>query len=356
MILSVIGARPQFIKAAVVSKALKEAGIPEKIIHTGQHYDEKMSAVFWKELNLPPVEINLECGSGNQGAQTAAIIEKLEAFIIKLPSIPEAVIVYGDTNSTLATAIVCSKLQVPILHVEAGLRSFNRAMPEEINRVVTDHLSTMLFCSSEAGVNQLEKEGITKNVYNLGDVMFDAIRQFSTLAESKVDLKALLPFNDENFCLLTLHRPANTNNTKAIQSVLQSLSEIGMPFVWPIHPRMKEKISAIKIPNNVHVIEPLSYFEMLALLKKVYKVFTDSGGLQKEAYWLKKPCITLRDETEWIETMHNNWNILTGINPRKIKDAFKKNVDETTWISLYGGGYAGKNIVEKIQETFSISA
>ena len=355
MILSVIGARPQFIKATVVSKALKEAGILEMLIHTGQHYDEKMSAVFWKELDLPQVEINLECGSGQQGAQTAAIIEKLEIFITKLTSMPEAVIVYGDTNSTLAAAIVCSKLQIPVLHVEAGLRSFNRAMPEEINRVVTDHLSTMLFCSSEEGVNQLKKEGITTNVYNVGDVMLDAITQFGTIAESTVDLKAILPFKDENFCLLTVHRPVNTNNTEVMQSVLQSISDIGMQVVWPIHPRIKEKIAAIKIPNNIHVIEPLSYLEMLALLKKVHKVFTDSGGLQKEAYWLKKPCITLRDETEWIETINNSWNILTGTNPDKIKDAFKKNVDETSWVPLYGDGDAGKKIVEKIHQILSVN-
>lgn len=349
MILSVIGARPQFVKAAVVSKALAEAGIMETVVHTGQHYDERMSAIFWEELDMPRVEINLECGSGNQGAQTASIIAKLEAFILGLQSKPKGVLVYGDTNSTLAAAIVCSKLQIPVMHVEAGLRSFNKTMPEEINRIVTDHLSSILFCSSDEGVNQLKNEGITRNVYDVGDVMYDAIVQFSPISQKKINLKTLLPFSDDEFCLLTLHRPVNTDSQENVRSILLSLGQIKMPVLWPVHPRVKNKLDHLAIPENVHIIEPVSYFEMLAILKKVYKVFTDSGGLQKEVYWLKRPCITLRNETEWVETLHNNWNILTGPSTNKIIDAFEMTIDETTWVPLYGQGDAGKKIVEYIK-------
>jgi UDP-GlcNAc3NAcA epimerase len=350
MIVSVIGARPQFVKAAVVSKALKKYGINEKIVHTGQHYDERMSTVFWKELNLPNVHINLETGSGTQGIQTARIIEKLESFLLSLPVVPKAVLLYGDTNSTLAGSIVASKLQIPIIHVEAGLRSFNREMPEEINRIVTDHLSEILFCSSNEGINQLAKEGITKNVYDTGDVMYDAISIFSEVATKEIELERILPFAEPKFCVLTLHRPSNTDDQTNLTSILKAIGETEMPVLWPLHPRLKHKIAGLSIPSNIYVVEPLSYFEMLCALQNCFKVFTDSGGLQKEAYWMQRPCITLRNETEWVETEHNNWNILTGSNGDRIIDAFHQTVNAATWNPLYGDGTAAEKIAKTIRD------
>lgn len=349
MIISVIGARPQFIKAAVVSKALRQAKILEQIVHTGQHYDPRMSTVFWDELDLPTTHVNLEVGSGSQGAQTAKIIEKLEEYLISLPLSPKAILVYGDTNSTLAASIVASKMQIPIIHVEAGLRSFNRSMPEEINRIVTDHLSSLLFCSSEVGVLQLAREGIKTNVFITGDVMYDAVKAFENIAQKNVSINEIVPIEEKKFCLLTMHRPSNTDSNENIISILSAIGSIEIPVLWPLHPRLKMKISEHKVPSNVHLVEPLSYFQMLCALKNCYKVFTDSGGLQKEAYWLKKPCITLRTETEWIETMHHSWNILAGSDYNSIIQAFEKKIDLTSWTPLYGDGTASQQIARKIR-------
>lgn len=352
MIVTVIGARPQFVKAAVVSKALKDTGLEEIVVHTGQHYDDTMSKVFWDELHLPSVHINLEAGSGTQGVQTATIIEKLEAFLLSMPHPPKAILVYGDTNSTLAASIVASKLLIPIIHVEAGLRSFNRSMPEEINRVVTDHLSSVLFCSSAQGVQQLEKEGITQNVYNCGDVMYDAVKIFSELAERKSCVENISHIIEQKFCLLTLHRPANTDNEANVSAILNALRKIAVPVLWPLHPRLKSRIDHGTVPENVHIVEPLSYFQMLSVLKKTYKIFTDSGGLQKEAYWLQKPCITLRTETEWVETLHHNWNIITGANEQKIVEAYGQAIAPKTWQALYGEGDAASRIAGIIKKIF----
>ena len=248
MIVTVIGARPQFVKAAVVSRALQQIGIPEKIIHTGQHYDEKMSDVFWEELGLPQWAINLEAGSGSHGVQTARMIEKMEAFLLSLDPAPTALLLYGDTNSTLAGSVVASKIQLPIIHIEAGLRSFNRSMPEEINRIVTDHLSSSLFCSSDNGVDQLAKEGITNQVYNVGDVMFDAVKIFSEYADSRVQLSSVLPFQFQPYCLLTLHRPVNTDSEENLHNILNAIGSFKMPVLWPVHTRLKKKISQLNIP------------------------------------------------------------------------------------------------------------
>lgn len=352
MIVTVIGARPQFVKAAVVSKAFQQAGIPEQVIHTGQHYDEKMSAVFWEELGLPDWAINLEAGSGTHGVQTARMIEKMEAFLLSLDPAPKALLLYGDTNSTLAGSVVASKIQLPIIHVEAGLRSFNRSMPEEINRIVTDHLSNILFCSSAQGVEQLATEGITSNVYDVGDVMFDAVQQFSEVAAKKVKLENILPFPGKEFCLLTLHRPSNTDNDENLHNILTAIASIAMPVLWPLHPRLRQKIKQLTIPSNLHITDPLSYFEMLCALENAYKVFTDSGGLQKEAYWLRRPCITLRTETEWVETCHHNWNIITGPDTAAIQQAFAINVSHQTWMPLYGNGSAAQQIAKIVQQAY----
>ncbi|WP_431212346.1 non-hydrolyzing UDP-N-acetylglucosamine 2-epimerase [Puia sp. P3] len=350
MIVTVIGARPQFVKAAIVSRALQKVGLQESLIHTGQHYDEKMSDVFWRELGLPECSVNLESGSGTHGAQTAYMIERIEAFLMSQTPAPKALLLYGDTNSTIAGAIAASKLQIPIIHIEAGLRSFNRSMPEEINRIVTDHLSSLLFCSSDEGVRQLAAEGITERVYISGDVMFDALQTFTGEAEKKVSLDSLLPFKERPFCLLTLHRPANTEKRENLSAIFDSLRATGMPVLWPIHPRMRSKLSQIELPANVHVTDPLSYFEMLTALKHCYKVFTDSGGLQKEAYWMKRPCITLRTETEWVETVHDDWNTVTGADAEKIQAAFKKSVSEKSWYPLYGSGDASDLIARQIKD------
>ena len=352
MILTVVGARPQFVKAAVVSKALKELGLAESMVHTGQHYDDGLSKVFWQELGLPETAINLEAGSGNHGFQTAKIIEKLEAFILSLPALPTVLLLYGDTNSTLAGSIVASKLNIPIAHVEAGLRSFDKSMPEEVNRIVTDHLSSLLFCSSTEGVQNLANEGITKNVHITGDVMYDAVLQNAESAKKKIDLVERLPVSSNTFNLLTLHRPSNTDNIAVMQSLLETMGGINNNIVWPVHPRVKEKLTEIVLPSNIHITTPLSYFEMLAALSSCNKVFTDSGGLQKEAYWLRKPCITLREETEWVETKHNQWNIVCGTDPKKIMEAYSTDVDPSTWTELYGQGNAAQQIAQLIKDQY----
>lgn len=348
MIVTVLGARPQFVKAAVLSKAFKDAGIEEKIIHTGQHYDANMSDVFFNELNIPGVDANLHIGSGNHGDQTGKMLIAIEDYVFNQEKEISALLVYGDTNSTLAGALVASKLHIPVIHVEAGLRSFNKKMPEEVNRILTDHMSDVLFCSSEAGEIQLRKEGVIKNVHVVGDIMQDAVNLFSALA--KQPKMASQTFNfEEDYNLITIHRPANTDDKIILQELLDGIGNLPNPCVWPVHPRNKKTITLLNIPDNLTICDPFSYFEMLYVLSNCKKVITDSGGLQKEAYWLKKPCITIRPETEWIETLHNNWNQLAEPNT---KDIISKNNCEpllNTWKPLYGDGNTVKQIVKIIK-------
>lgn len=352
MIMTIIGARPQFIKAAVVSRALNELGIEEIIVHTGQHYDQKMSAVFWQELCLPKPIINLEAGVGSQSKQTGMIISRLDDFICSWEKKINAVLLYGDTSSTLAGAIVASKNNLPVIHVESGLRSFNRTMPEEINRILTDHISSMLFCSSDVGVNQLKKEGITTAVFNVGDVMFDAVKIFRQKAIENIPIDSILPFSLQPFYLLTLHRPVNVDNIQNIIDLMTTLGHIKIPVVWPKHPRLKFEKFNLTIPSNVYVREPFTYHEMLCILSHCEKVLTDSGGLQKEAYWSKKPCVTLRNETEWVETMHNNWNVLTGLKGESILEAVDLKIEPNSWKPLYGDGHAAFQIARHIKNHF----
>lgn len=352
MIVTVIGARPQFVKAAVVSKALKDLGIEEKIIHTGQHYDTRMSQVFWDELGIPPYALNLEVGSGTHGQQTARMLEKIETYLLEHEEKVKAVMVYGDTNSTIAAALAASKLHIKVIHVEAGLRSFNRLMPEEINRILTDHISDLLFCSSVEGVQQLTKEGIKNNVYDVGDVMYDALLSFLEIAERKIELKNILPFENQDFALATIHRPSNTDDFDSLNQIIEALGQLNMNCLWPVHPRNKKRLSELRIPANLFLIEPVSYLEMLVLLKNCYKVLTDSGGVQKEAYWMRKPCVTLRKETEWVETLEQNWNILAHNDTKNILSAFKKDIDRSTWKNIYGDGKAAKKIAATIHDTF----
>lgn len=350
MIVSVIGARPQFVKAAVLSNEFKKQGIKEEIVHTGQHYDYKMSEVFFEELGLPGLHINLNLGSGTHGRQTADMLTGIEKVLFENIDKVTHVLLYGDTNSTLAGALAASKLNIPIVHVEAGLRSFNRTMPEEINRVVTDHLSGLLFCSSDEGKNQLAKEGISAGVHVVGDLMLDAFTVYGSVAKEKVQLKNIIPESIiDNYHLLTIHRPSNTDNTDNLKEILQALAALSTPIVWPIHPRTKSKIQNLAIPANIILCEPFSYFEMMVALTGAQKVLTDSGGLQKEAYWAKKPCVTIRTETEWVETLNNQWNILTGPNQTKILDAVNTSVVKDSWEELYGNGKAAEKIAAIIQ-------
>lgn len=351
MILTIIGARPQFVKAAVVSKALRNIELNEEIVHTGQHYDDKMSQIFWVELDIPKPKVNLNIGSGNHGSQTAKMIEQIESFILNSNKKINAILLYGDTNSTLAGAIVAPKLHIPVIHVEAGLRSFNKKMPEEINRIITDRVSDLLFCSSEKPVLQLKKEGITKNIYNVGDVMQDAFINFGKIAETKLKLDKIIPFAKQKYNILTLHRPSNTDNINILQDIISVFGKLDKPTLLPVHPRIKNKISTIKIPDKLKIISPLSYFEMIIILKNSFKVFTDSGGLQKEAYWANKDCITLRDETEWVETLENKFNILTGNKPEKIIEAYSYN-NKNKRANLYGDGRASSKIATIIKQKF----
>ncbi len=353
MIVTIIGARPQFVKAAVLSAELNRLGLQEYIIHTGQHYDHKMSAIFFEELNLPGANINLGIGSGTHGSQTAEMLSKIESVLMEMISQVKCVLLYGDTNSTLAGALAASKLNIPIIHVESGLRSFNRKMPEEVNRVITDHLSSLLFCSSNSGKQQLENEGINTGVYVTGDLMLDAFSVYGKIAETKMNIANILPKEIvDNYVLLTIHRPSNTDDINNIIAILNALTEFKLEIVWPVHPRIRKKLLEIKLPDNVHLYEPFSYFEMMAILLKSQRVITDSGGLQKEAYWAKKACITIREETEWIETLHDNWNILTGCDSEKIKDALRVCVKMDDWTALYGDGNCASSIAARIKSVY----
>lgn len=320
MIITIIGARPQFVKAAVLSKEFTKCGISELIIHTGQHYDHNMSGVFFEELGLPGASFNLNSGSGTHAVQTAEILVGIENILIEKAAQVSHVLLYGDTNSTLAGALAAAKLNIPVIHVEAGLRSYNRTMPEEINRITTDHLSSILFCSSEEGKLNLRKEGIQNEVYISGDIMHDAFNIYSEVALGKLDIKNILPENIlDDYVLLTIHRPVNTDSDEYLTEILSAFEKVDSNIVWPVHPRNRKNIQKLRIPQNVLLFEPFSYLEMMIVLNTCKKVITDSGGLQKEAYWAKKPCITIRSETEWVETLHNDWKICAAQSNRIFK-------------------------------------
>lgn len=343
-ILTVLGARPQFVKAAVVSKALLDVGINEVIVHSGQHYDDNMSDIFWREMGIPEVSFHLNAGPGAHGEQTAQIMAALERIMLEEASDVDAVMVYGDTNTTLAAAIVAAKLHKPVIHVEAGLRSFNRRMPEEINRIVTDHVSSLFFCSSQTGVKQLETEGITQHVYDVGDVMYDAFLNFSKLAEKT--LKAdIFP---EQFILATVHRPSNTDDPGRLRKICEVFRAQTHQVVWPVHPRNKKMLKDMELPKNVICIEPLGYTQMLLALRHCAYVITDSGGLQKEAYWAKKQCFTLRDDTEWVETLEGGWNNLLKLEEDDLLSIFTSKPN-TDWKPLYGDGKASVRIADIIK-------
>lgn len=325
-VMTVVGARPQFIKAAPVSRALCEAGQAEILVHTGQHYDYGMSQVFFDELGIPQPAINLGVGSGNQGWQTGQMLLRLEE--VMLAQQPDVVLVYGDTNSTLAGALAAAKLHIPVVHVEAGLRSFNRKAPEEVNRVLTDHLSALLFCPTVTAVQNLAREGIIEGVHLVGDVMHEALRYNLGIAQKKSQILKKLSLHPKRYILATVHRMENTEQPENLKNILKAFAEIanlGKIIVFPAHPRTRKKLEGFK--NDTHpcllVVDPIPYHDMLVLEKFANVILTDSGGVQKEAYWLKVPCITLRDETEWIETVESGWNVLAGTDIQKIVNTTK---------------------------------
>lgn len=354
-ILTVVGARPQFIKAAAISHTIREKysdTISEDILHTGQHYDNAMSAQFFRELDLPQPKYNLDVGSGNHGAQTAAMLKGIEETMLSTHY--DGVLIYGDTNSTLAGALAAAKLQIPVYHVEAGLRSFNRSMPEEINRVVADHVSTLLFAPTQTAMQNLWNEGFKKErVIFSGDVMYDNARRYSRM------ITPLCPPQGETgrgFILFTLHRDFNTDNPERLKNILSALNDISeqynTPILFPLHPRTKKKIQEFNIhhlPLTFHLVDPLSYLETLAALQQACLVMTDSGGLQKEAYFCGRPCVVLRPETEWVEIVDAGAALLADASPERIFEATQRLWDvHPTPPVAFGDGHAADHIVDAI--------
>lgn len=354
-ILTVVGARPQFIKAAVVSRALAadpQQRIREVIIHTGQHYDQNMSDVFFVEMGIPEPAANLQIGSGGHGEVTARMLTAIEAEIVGRQ--PDAVLVYGDTTSTLAGALAASKLHVPVVHVEAGLRSFNRRMPEEVNRVITDHVSSLLLCPTFSAVSHLKSEGIVDGVHHIGDVMCDAAKVFGEIAQKQSRVLNELRITSKQFFLATVHRAENTDDSARLKGIFEALLEIATdecPVILPLHPRTKNKLEEHQIHidsgSSLKIIPPLSFLDMVMLEKCSRLIFTDSGGVQKEAYFHGVPCVTLRDETEWTETVAAGWNQVVGADPQAIIQAVASSKPGTP-IHEYGDGNASQQVVDLI--------
>lgn len=345
-IVSIVGARPQFIKCSPVSKELRKDH-HEILVHTGQHYDYEMSKLFFEELGIPKPDYNLGIGSGYQGKQTGEMLVEIEKVLLKEK--PDFVLVYGDTNSTLAGALAASKLHIKVGHVEAGLRSFDTSMPEEINRILTDHISYVLFAPTKTAVENLKMEGITNGVYHTGDVMYDALLHNITIAE-KSNILEQLEIVSKKYFLTTIHRQSNTDNADNLTHILEALSEINGKVIFPIHPRTQKFIKTHgleeKLKDNVSLVKPVGYIDFLWLEKNAKKILTDSGGIQKEAYLLKIPCITLRENTEWVETVEDTWNILVGSDKEKIIDAAINFTPPQKQSDHFGDGKASKKIKE----------
>jgi len=359
-ILSIVGARPQFIKASMVLKKIIEISITHVMVHTGQHYDSNMSDVFFKELNINPPDFHLGIGSGNHGEQTGKMLIEIEKVLLQEK--PNLVIVYGDTNSTLAGALATSKLKIRLAHVEAGLRSFNKHMPEEINRVVTDHISDLLFAPTLNAVENLKKESITQNVFNTGDVMLDIAFEMSKRQKPQEEMILnKYELKKSNYILATIHREDNTNKKKNLLNIIDALKHIaedGIKVFFPVHPRTKKYIKKYNLlqrdnSKNLVLNEPVSYGDMIVLEKNARVVLTDSGGVQKEAYFFKRPAVIPREETEWVEIVEAGWNILTGAEKQMIIEAILHLWDKDhfeTWQNFYGDGNASVKISRIIEE------
>jgi len=376
-IATIVGARPQFIKAAVISRAISQSNklVTEVIVHTGQHYDRNMSDVFFEEMGIPRPDYFLDINGLSHGAMTGQMLEKVEEVLVKEK--PDIVLVYGDTNTTLAGALAAAKLHIPVAHVEAGLRSFNRRMPEEINRVLTDHIANILFCPTQQAVENLKDEGIgiesssarklvssspnqtislsamsyalPPTVALVGDVMYDSVLFNLKIAEKKSKIIENLDLKSKAYALATVHRAENTNDSHRLQAIFEALEKIsaeGLRVVLPLHPRTRKFFDALRFSDTkIKIIEPVSYLDMLQLEQQAQLILTDSGGVQKEAYWMKVPCITLRDETEWIETVEAGWNILAGADRDKIIESAHADHSPSAQYSAYGDGKAGEKIV-----------
>jgi UDP-GlcNAc3NAcA epimerase len=374
-IITIIGARPQIIKSSAISRAIRDYfsdKIEEIIVHTGQHYDENMSNVFFEEMEIPKPNYNLNVGSGLHGAQTAKMIEGLEKIF--LDEKPNAIVIYGDTNSTIAGAIAAAKIHIPIVHIEAGLRSFNKSMPEEINRISADHMSTLLFSPTKTGISNLQNEGFSTeikskasidnpNVYLCGDIMYDNSLYFSSISDEKSSILNILEIESNNYILCTIHRDSNTDNDQNINSIFRALINIqessGLNIVLPIHPRTKGKMNELldieikqKLESNskIQIIPPAGFLDIISLEKNARIIVTDSGGLQKEAFFFQKPCVILREQTEWVEIVENGNAILTGSNEEKIVSAFNELINKSnfSYPLFYGDGQAARFICSKI--------
>jgi UDP-GlcNAc3NAcA epimerase len=371
-ILTIIGARPQIIKAAALSRAIKNhfsTSIQEVIVHTGQHYDSNMSQVFFDELGIPAPDYNLEVGSASHGRQTALMISGLEE-ILEIEK-PDYIILYGDTNSTLAGAVAASKIHIPVVHIEAGLRSFNKSMPEEINRIVCDHVSSLLFTPTKTGYQNLLNEGFKENkrpftadnagLFHCGDVMYDNSLFFADIAEEKTSILSEYNLINKDFILATIHRDHNTDNPLRLQAIFEALLEISVEkkihIVLPLHPRTKKNMDSLPTEfrerlnanENIQIIPPVSFLEMIALEKNAQLVITDSGGVQKEAYYFHKPCVILRPETEWVEIIEAGTGILADAKKEKIKEAVNQLLyKDFEFPLIYGDGHAAEFICQKL--------
>ena len=344
-ILSVVGNRPQFVKAAPLSLALRERGVDEVVLHTGQHYDPELSAVFFEELELAPPRYRLEAGSGTHGEQTGRMLPGIEAAVVE--ERPDAVLVYGDTNSTLAGALASVKLLVRVAHVEAGLRSFDRSMPEELNRLLVDQLSTLLFCPTDLAVRNLAREGIVEGVHRVGDVMYDANLRLAPLARERSSALEDAGVEPGRYLVLTLHREANVA-PEPLSRVAEALAGLDEPVVFPAHPRTRAALAegGVSLGEHVRLLPPVGYLDFAALASQARVVLTDSGGVQKEAYWYGVPCVTLRTTTEWVETIETGWNRLVATDAGAIGAAVREAAPGAAHPDLYGDGHASERIAD----------
>lgn len=371
-IATIVGARPQFIKAAAVSRAIADHNrgasgvrpVEEVLIHTGQHYDDNMSRVFFEELHIPRPRYNLDVGSGSHGRQTAAMLERLEPLL--RDERPDGVLLYGDTNSTLAGALAAAKLNLPVAHVEAGLRSFNRRMPEEINRIMADRVAGLLFCPTQTAVANLAREGVTEGVHRTGDVMYDSVLFNAELAGQRSRILATLSLAPKSYLLATVHRAENTDDPRRLAGIVEAFAEIDRPIVLPLHPRTRHLLDCARsrgvgrgktldTMSHVRVIEPVGYLDMLTLERNARAILTDSGGMQKEAYWFGVPCVTLRDETEWVELVEVGANRLAGADRGRIVAAVAwamADCKPAATEPLYGDGHAAGEIVRLLAASF----
>ena len=344
-VLSVIGNRPQFIKSGPLSLALRNRGVEEITLHTGQHYDRELSEIFFEELGLPAPAYRLDAGPGTHAHQTARMLPGIEDAL--LAEHPDAAIVFGDTNSTLAGALAAAKVLVPIAHVEAGLRSFDRTMPEEVNREIVDRVSSLLFCPTDVAVANLRREGVTEGVHQVGDVMYDANVQLAPRARERSGALREAGVEPGRYVLLTLHREANAR-PEPLRRVAEALARLDEPVVFPAHPRTRGAIdeNGIRLPELVRLLAPVGYLDFAALASQARVIATDSGGVQKEAYWYGVPCVTLRDATEWVETVESGWNVLAGTDADRIAAALARPARPEARPDLYGDGRAAERMVD----------